>query len=275
MINGWITFASALLATSVAFADPAQDQKYKPGETFKDCAECPEMVVIPAGSFMMGSPEHEEGRTDYEGPQHRVTFSQPFAIGKYAVTFDEWDACVADGGCNGHQPSDEDWGRGKRPVINVSWDDAQAYIAWLKRKTGRDYHLPSEAQREYATRAGTTTPFWWGATIAPDQANFSDDGEVKGPFPDKTAPVDAFQPNPWGLFQVHGNVFEWTADCWNEDHTGAPADGSARTSEDCASRVTRGGSWEAYARDLRSAYRDRYIAVNRSPHYSFRVARKL
>ncbi|MGA8157295.1 MAG: formylglycine-generating enzyme family protein [Rhodoplanes sp.] len=274
-VIGWGAFASAMLAASVAFADPAQDRQYKPGETFKDCAECPEMVVIPAGSFMMGSPEHEEGRIYYEGPQHRVTFSQPFAIGKYAVTFDEWDACVAAGGCNGHQPSDANWGRGKRPVINVSWHDAQAYIAWLKRKTGRDYHLPSEAQREYATRAGTTTPFWWGSTIMLDQANYSDDGELKGPFPLQTAPVDAFEPNPWGLFQVHGNIYEWTEDCWNEDYTGAPTDGSARTSEDCASRVTRGGSWEAYPRYLRSAFRDRYIAVNRDPHYGFRVARKL
>jgi formylglycine-generating enzyme required for sulfatase activity len=115
------------------------------------------------------------------------------------VTFDEWDACVADGGCNGYKPSDVDWGRGKRPVVNVSWNDAQAYISWLKGKTGRDYHLLSEAQREYVTRAGTTTPFWWGSTILADQANYTDDGEAKSRYRYQTVPVDAFQPNPWGL----------------------------------------------------------------------------
>ena len=274
-IIGCDTVASGLLAASMAPAGPAADGPYKPGQTFKDCFECPEMVVVPAGSFMMGSPEDEAGRTYFEGPQHRVTFPQPFAIGKYAVTFDEWNACVADRGCDGYQPSDSSWGRGKRPVVNVSWKDAQVYVAWLKRKTGRDYHLPSEAQREYATRAGTTTPFWWGATITNDQANFTNDGGRRGQFPYQTAPVDTFQPNPWGLFQVHGNVFEWTEDCWKDDYKGAPTDGSAWTSNDCASRVTRGGSWETFPRYLRSAYRERYIAVNRSPRYGFRVARKL
>lgn len=275
MIVRWAAVVFATLAASLPVAAPASDGQYKTGETFKDCSECPEMVVVPAGSFMMGSPEDEAGRTYFEGPQHRVTFSQPFAIGKYAVTFDEWNACVAGGGCDGYQPSDSSWGRGKRPVVNVSWKDAQAYVAWLKRKTGRDYHLPSEAQREYVTRAGTTTPFWWGATITNDQANFTNDGGRRGQFPYQTAPVDTFEPNPWGLFQVHGNVFEWTEDCWKDDYKGAPTDGSAWTGNDCASRVTRGGSWETFPRYLRSAYRERYIAVNRSPRYGFRVARKL
>jgi formylglycine-generating enzyme required for sulfatase activity len=259
----------------LAIADPASDRRYEPGEIFRDCAKCPEMVVVPAGSFTMGSPQSEKGRSYYEGPQHRVTFSQPFAVGKYAVTFDEWDACVADGGCNGYKPSDADWGRGKRPVVNVSWNDAQAYTSWLKRKTGRDYHLLSEAQREYVTRAGTTTPFWWGSTILADQANYTDDGEAKSRYRYQTAPVDAFQPNPWGLYQVHGNVYEWTEDCWKDNYSSAATDGSAWTSEDCVSRVVRGGSWETFPRYLRSAYRDRYIAVNRSTRYGFRVARTL
>ena len=275
MIIGWVAFASAILAASLAIADPASDRRYEPGEIFRDCAKCPEMVVVPAGSFTMGSPQSEKGRSYYEGPQHRVTFSQPFAVGKYAVTFDEWDACVADGGCNGYKPSDADWGRGKRPVVNVSWNDAQAYISWLKRKTGRDYHLLSEAQREYVTRAGTTTPFWWGSTISADQANYTDDGEAKSWYRYQTAPVDAFQPNPWGLYQVHGNVYEWTEDCWKDNYSNAPTDGSAWTSENCVSRVVRGGSWETFPRYLRSAYRDRYIAVNRSTRYGFRVARTL
>jgi formylglycine-generating enzyme required for sulfatase activity len=118
----------ALAPTLLSFADPAEDSRYKPRETFKDCPECPEMVVVPAGSFIMGSPEGEEGRTHFEGPQHRVTFSRPFAVGKFPVTFDEWDGCVADGGCDHYKPSDSNWGRDKRPVIDVSWNDAQAYI---------------------------------------------------------------------------------------------------------------------------------------------------
>lgn len=275
MIIQRVAFAFATLAASLALADPAPDRRYEPGETFRDCPECPEMVVVPAGGFTMGSPESEEGRTRFEGPQHRVTFSQPFAVGRFAVTLDEWNACVADGGCNGYEPSDSNWGRGKRPVINVSWDDAQAYISWLKRKTGRNYHLLSEAQREYVTRAGTTTPFWWGSSISTRQANYTDESGLKGQYRYQTAPVDSFQPNPWGLFQVHGNVYEWTEDCWNENYSGAPTDGSAWTSRDCTSRVVRGGSWETFPRYLRSANREPHIAVNRSVRYGFRVARTL
>ena len=218
--------------------------------------------MVPAGSFIMGSPESEEGRTRFEGPQHRVTFLRPFAVGKFSVTLDEWDACVADGGCDHYKPSDANWGRGKRPVINVSWNDAQAYISWLKRKTGRNYHLLSEAQREYVTRAGTNSPFWWGSTISPSQANYDAGSHHK--FNYQTAPVNSFQPNPWGLYQVHGNGWEWTEDCWNESYDGAPTDGSAWTSGDCNSRVVRGGSWEAQPRYLRSALRNIYIYRSQS-----------
>ena len=157
------------------------------------------------------------------------------------MTFDEWDACVADGGCNGYQPSDEGWGRGRRPVINVSWDDAKAYVAWLSNKTGKTYRLLSEAEREYVTRAGTTTPFWWGSSISTSQANYDGTNTygsgVKGEFRHETLPVDSFQPNPWGLYQVHGNVWEWVEDCYHESYAGAPSDGSAWTFEDC-SRVS-------------------------------------
>jgi formylglycine-generating enzyme required for sulfatase activity len=133
----------------------------QPKDTFKDCPDCPDMVVVPAGRFMMGSPTNEPDRRGDEA-QVRVSIPAPFAAGRFAVTFDEWDACVADGGCNGYRPADEGWGRGTHPVINVNWDDAKAYAAWLSRKTGKTYRLLSEAEREYVTRAETTTPFWWG-----------------------------------------------------------------------------------------------------------------
>jgi formylglycine-generating enzyme required for sulfatase activity len=180
----------------------AEEQVLKPKDSFKECAQCPEMVVVPAGSFTMGSPDGEEGRIEEEGPQHRVTFGRSFGVGKFAVTFEEWDACVADSGCNGYMPSDEGWGRWRRPVINVSWDDAKAYVRWLSRKTGKSYRLLSEAEREYVTRAGTTTPFWWGASISTQQANYNGNyaygAEATGVSRRQTVPVDSFEPNPWG-----------------------------------------------------------------------------
>jgi formylglycine-generating enzyme required for sulfatase activity len=202
------------------------------------------MIVVPAGSFTMGSPA-KEGYRDNGETQHPVTFARPFAVGKFATTFAEWDACVADGGCNGYRPEDQGWGRGKRPVVNVGWDDAQAYVAWLSKKTGRTYRLLSEAEREYVTRAGTTGPFWWGSSMSTRQANYDATATPygnsrKGEFRQRTVAVDSFQPNPWGLYQVHGNVWEWTEDCWNDNYNGAPADGSAWTAGDCSRRVLRG-----------------------------------
>ena len=169
----------------------------------------------------MGSPASEPQKTlSDEGPQHRVTFARQFAVGKFAVTFDEWDACVADGGCNGYRPTDEGWGRGKRPVINVNWNDAKAYVAWLSQKTGKTYRLLSEAEREYVTRAGTTTPFWWGSSISTGQANYNGNqptaADQRASFGRRPFRSNSFQPNPWGLYQVHGNVWEWTEDCWND-----------------------------------------------------------
>jgi formylglycine-generating enzyme required for sulfatase activity len=239
---------------------PAERERaLKPKDVFKECANCPEMVVVPAGSFTMGSPANEIERYNHEGPQHVVTFSRQLAVGRFALTFDEWDACAADGGCKGYKPSDQGWGRERRPVINVSWDDAKEYAAWLSRKTGKTYRLLSEAEREYVTRAGTTTPFWWGSSISTSQANyngrFTYGGGAQGEFRQKTLPVDSFQPNPWGLYQVHGNVWNWLEDCWNESYQGAPSDGSAWTSGDCSKRVVRGGSWSSDPQLLRSAFR--------------------
>jgi formylglycine-generating enzyme required for sulfatase activity/uncharacterized caspase-like protein len=250
----------------------------KPKDAFKECPQCPEMVVVPAGSFSMGSPANEAQRESGEGPQHKVTFARPFAAGRFAVTFDEWDACVADGGCNGYRPADQGWGRGKRPVINVSWDDAKAYVAWLSRRTAKGYRLLSESEREYAARAGTTTPFWFGSSISTSQANYDGNytyGGSKGEYRRRTVPVDTFSPNPWGLSQVHGNVWEWTEDCWNGSYTGAPTDGSAWTSGDCRHRVVRGGSWFDDPRLLRSALRFWLTSGFRVYGYGFRVGRTL
>ena len=256
-----------------------QENALKPKDAFKECDGCPEMVVVPAGRFTMGSPEAEEDRFDAEGPQHLVMFAQPFAVGVFAVTFDEWDACVADSGCESYRPSDQGWGRGRRPVINVSWDDAQTYVAWLSRKTGKAYRLLSEAEREYAARAGTTTPFWWGSSISTQQANYDGSsaygGGSKGEYRQQTLPVESFQANPWGLYQVHGNVWEWTEDCSNENYNGAPSDGSAWTLGDCSRRVLRGGSWYFSPEFTRSAFRVRLFSVNRTSTQGFRVGRTI
>jgi formylglycine-generating enzyme required for sulfatase activity len=251
----------------------------KPKDAFKECERCPEMIVVPAGKFNMGSPEDEPERNKNEGPQHIVQFARQFAVGRFAVTFDEWDACVADGGCDGYKPNDNGWGHGNRPVIHVSWSDAQAYVAWLSNTTGKTYRLLSEAEREYVTRGGTTTPFWFGSTISLEQANFDDKHPYNSSPPGgrrgETLPVDSFLPNPWGLYQVHGNVWDWVADCFNDSYVGAPSDGSAWMSGDCGKHVLRGGSWIDQPRFLRSAFRLRDVTSRRYNLQGFRVARPL
>ena len=253
---------------------------FAPGTVFRDCPECPEMVVIPSGSFMMGSPVGGRGRwARAEGPQHGVTIGQTFALGKYEVTFAEWDACVSDGGCNGYRPKDRGWGRGNRPVIYVSWYEAKAYVAWLSRKTGKRYRLPSEAEWEYAARAGTTTPFHFGSTISPDQANY--DGRRtygsgrKGVYREKTVAVGSFPSNAFGLHDMHGNVWEWVEDCWNGSCVGAPSDGSAWTSGNCYIREMRGGSWNYGPGSLRSAFPNFDGPEARVYNGGIRVARTL
>jgi formylglycine-generating enzyme required for sulfatase activity len=247
------------------------------GEFFKDCAGCPEMVIVPSGSFTMGSPKNEPDHRDNEERQHNVTIAKPFAVGRFAVTFAEWDACANDGGCGSYLPPDRGWGRADRPVINVSWDDAQAYVEWLSKKTGRRYRLLSEAEREYVTRAGRPSPFWWGASITPQQANYDGNytynGGGKGEYRQKTLPVKSFQPNAWGLYQVHGNVWDWVEDCYHENYDGAPGDGSAWTTGECQYRVHRGGSWDSNPQYLRAAYRSGNFPVFRFNWFGFRVAR--
>ena len=182
-------------------------------DVFKECENCPEMVIIPAGSFTMGSPQSEKERQVFEGPQHQVTIGNAIAVGRFEVSFREWDVCAVEGGCGGHIPEDEGWGRGRRPVVNVSWNDAQAYAAWLSSKTGKTYRLLTEAEWEYAARGGTPTPFWWGSSISASQANYDGNstygGGRKGKYRGKTVPVGSFASNPFGLYDVHGNVAEW------------------------------------------------------------------
>ena len=236
-----------------------------PGTTGRECAECPEMVVVPRGRFRMGDGLVAE-------PVHNVTIDDPFAVGRYEVTFAEWDACVAGGGCT-HRPGDEGWGRGTRPVIKVSWDDAQEYVRWLSRETDKPYRLLSEAEWEYVARAGSTTKYPWGNDVGTNKANCDGCGSQ---WDDKrTAPVGSFDPNAFGLFDTAGNVWEWVADCGNENYNGAPADGSAWTSGECNIRVLRGGSWYFDPRIIRSANRNGNFTGIRVNHVGFRVARTL
>ena len=240
-----------------------------PGRRFRDCEGrwCPVLVVVPAGSYMMGSDEYSD-----EQPMHSVTIAEPFAVGVHEVTFEEWDACRHGGGC-GHNPDDEGWGRGNRPVINVSWEDARAYVRWLSRETGERYRLLSESEWEYVARGGARTQYHWGDSIGNHRANCRGcgsrwDGQ-------RTAPVGSFSPAGFGSHDVHGNVWEWVEDCWNGDYRGAPSNGSARGSGDCSRRVLRGGSWSLVPGFLRSAYRFRAPAGTRSDSVGFRVARTL
>ena len=246
---------------------------------FRDCPECPELVVVPSGSFQMGSPSHEQGHGGDEGPVHRVRIGKPFAVGVYEVTFAEWDACVTGGGCGGHRPNDRGWGRGRRPAVNLSWQDAGSYVSWLSRRTGGRYRLLSESEWEYVARAGTTTPFHTGSTISTDQANYDGDYVYgpgrKGVDRKRTVSVGSFPANGFGLRDVHGNIWEWVQDCWNDSYAGAPSDGSAWESGDCSRRVLRGGSWVNTPRNLRSAIRHRVNSGNRNLNYGFRVARTL
>jgi formylglycine-generating enzyme required for sulfatase activity len=211
-----------------------------------------------------------------------VTIPAPFAIGRYAVTFAEWDAFVAAGG-GSYRPEDKGWGRGDRPVINVSWDDIQAYLEWLRQMTGKDYRLPSEAEWEYAARAGTVTPFWWGSSISTQQANYDGNrtfgGGKTGEYRQKTLPVKSFDPNPWGLYQVHGNVLEWCADGWHDSYAAKPEDlkanGGPWIGGGSGARVLRGGSWLYDPQYLRSANRSRNDPGLRFNFLGFRVARTL
>ena len=246
-------------------------KEIKPGATFKDCDECPEMVVIPAGSFLMGSPPDPlpdpfsddkpvKIGNDDEKPQHQVQIKS-FAIGKYEVTQEQYHALM------GVNPSRF---KGRTlPVEQVSWDDAQEFVKKLSAKTGRNYRLPSEAEWEYVARAGSTTDFSLGndVKLLAKYAWFDQNSD------DKTHPVGLKKPNSFGLYDMHGNVWEWTQDCWNDNYVGAPTDGSSWTERFCSLLVVRGGSWFNYQSGLRSGGRFRYSSRFRNDNVGFRVAR--
>ena len=272
-----VVILAAGLAGVAVFA--AAEEFLTPLSTFKDCDHCPEMVVIPAGNFLVGSAADEPSSTTWEEPQHEVTFARPFAIGKYEVTFGEWDACVSAGGCVGPETGDHGWGRGRRPAILFTWEEATSYADWLTAKTGRRYRLPSEAEWEYAARAGTRTAFATGRTISSDQANFDGtrplEGSAPSEFRQQTLPVGSFPSNAFGLHDMHGNVQEFAEDCWNESYEGAHADGSAWIDGECKFRAMRGGHWRSGASMLRSAMRTRVYPNYRRPTIGFRVAADL
>ena len=256
------------------------------GSYFKDCEGdevCPQMVAIPRGSFTMGSPAPgrepgEEDRDDDEGPQFEVTIGYSLAVGVYEVTFDEWYACVDDGGCYEFYPNTYGWGAGRRPVIDVTWLGAQSYVEWLSEKTGKPYRLLSESEWEYAARAGTTTPFHFGETIDPGQANYRGTGSYGGGptgiYRQQTVEVGSFPGNAFGLHDMHGNVWEWVQDCYVNNYESSPEDGSAIEGENCH-RVIRGGSWHHSPHESRSAERYRLRVNADDSDVGFRVARTL
>lgn len=260
----------AVWAFSAAFeAAPA-------GVYSRDCLACPDMAAISAGSFSFGSTAAENGHKVTEGPVQQVQLAKPFAMAIRETTFDQWQACVDDGGCQSYQPADVGWGRKSRPVINVSFEDAQAYAQWLSSKTGHQYRLPTEAEWEYAARAGSASAFSFGDRLSVRRANYDArypySGAKSEPH-ERTLPTGAFEPNVYGLFDMHGNVAEWTADCWTQSHTYVRSNG-APISADCSKRVIKGGAWSSGGWRLRAAYRADIEPSRRDTDIGFRVVRE-
>ena len=251
----------------VASLPPAASQPAATAQAvIRDCPQCPEMVLIAAGAFEMGSTE----MFDFEAPVHQVSIRKPFYIGRREVTFEEWDACLAEAGCK-QRPDDRGLGRARRPAIDLDWDDAKGYTAWLSQKTGHTYRLPTESEWEYAARAGSTTTYPWGKTIDKDKANCI--GCTTDPLK-KAVDTGSFKPNAFGIYDMTGNAAEWVEDCWNDNYRGAPADGSAWTKPQCRERVLRGGSFNNDPRYLRSAARFKYDHDVRFYTNGFRVVRE-
>jgi formylglycine-generating enzyme required for sulfatase activity len=237
-----------------------------PQSAIRDCPQCPEIVLIQPGAFEMGSTE----MFDFEAPVHQVSIRKAFYIGRREVTFEEWDACIAEGGCK-QKPDDRGLGRSRRPVTDLDWDDAKSYLAWLSQKTGKTYRLPSESEWEYVARAGTTTTYPWGRAVEKDKANCL--GCTSDPVK-KAIDTGSFPPNAFGVYDMAGNAAEWVEDCWSDNYKGAPTDGSAWTKPQCRERVLRGGSFNNDPRYLRSAARFKYDQNVRFYTNGFRVVRE-
>jgi formylglycine-generating enzyme required for sulfatase activity len=229
------------------------------------------MIVIPAGEFMMGSAQTEKDRYGTEGPQHTVSIARAFAVSKFDVTVADWDACVTVGGCV--PVPDSGYGRGTKPVINVTWDDALQYVAWFSQMTGQSYRLLNEAEWEYAARAGTMTAYFWGDEIGKGNANCNGCGNQWDGR--ETSPVGSFKPNAFGLYDMAGNVYQWVQDCYHDNYDGAPTDGSAWASGDCSRHIVRGGSWSYNPQSLRSTRRSWGTSGYRNVDLGFRVGRTL
>ncbi|CAK0775933.1 exported hypothetical protein [uncultured Gammaproteobacteria bacterium] len=261
------TLATSVPATGADAPPPLSGAEFRAGTEFKDCPECPRMIVLPAGAFVMGSPADEPGRRLDEAPRHAVTFATPFALGRFEVSFIEWDACTAALGCPKLDPYEDGWSRGRRPVINVNWHDAHAYVAWLAVKTGKPYRLPSESEWEYAARGGTASAYATGDRITIADANFT--GQ-----PGRTQEVGSYAANGFGLHDMTGNVAEWVEDRYVLNYLRAPTDGRP-VIDDGLRRVLRGGSRFSSAEVLRSAARIPFDPLARDSGNGFRVAMAL
>ena len=290
-------------AAAAASGRPVSERRFRDNLlNGQPCAFCPEMIVLPSGDFTMGSSDDDRNHWDHfaldgrppigvplfrddlgrtywssQSPQHTVHVKS-FAVGLFEITFEQWDACGDAGGC-GRNPHPRDYSqgqfRGSFPVFDISWNDAQEYLAWLSRVTGRHYRLLTESEWEYAARAGTTQPFWWGNT--PDERYGNFEGAGPGFMP--TMSVGSYPPNPFGLFDMHGNVQEFVEDCWRGHYIGAPIDGTARLDGDCNTRVARGGSHYTLDGFTSSATRDEVPIDTKDPPIGvttgFRVARSI
>lgn len=280
-----LTMVAALAGVAWWTAVPDGHGTDRRAQSFQDCEGCPRMLRVPAGVFGMG-PEPGKRAMVLEAlglaasSKRQVTIGKPFAIGMYEVTFDDWQVCVDDSGCGGHRPHDEGWGRGSRPVIHVSWNDAQSYVRWLSQKTGLPYRLPSDAEWEHAARARTDTAYPWGRRASHAWANYGgpDCPPCLGVVSDRdqwlhTAPAGSFPPNGHGLYDMNGNVYEWVADC--HDAQPKPTDGSAAIAEHCSSHTLRGGAWYSDPARITSSYRAWQAPDRRDRVVGFRVARSL
>jgi formylglycine-generating enzyme required for sulfatase activity len=251
-----------------------QERTLESGYTFSECSYCPQMVVVPAGKSMIGNGDHKKGDRD-EGPPFLAHIAKPFAVSRFETTFDEWDACVTLGGCT-IMPPDQGWGRGRQPVIYISWDDAKEYVSWLSKTTGKEYRLLTEVEWEYAARAGSEEDYTWGDKIPKGYANCRDCGSKWDN--KQTAPVDrdgepSFPANKFGLHDMHGNVWEWIEDSYDDSYDRTPPHGPMDPNR--FGHVSRGGSWDEKATILRSANRLKRVRDLRLPYLGFRVARTI